>query len=570
MKKRLLAAAIGLTMLGLCSLCSCGSIDGDSSQPEAPAESDAGDIVSVSEKDPSGLTSEPDGAAPAERTVELDLSDSEKPQVIKASLSGMIGEGADIENAYGRDVISSGVVGLFGCPVKVELDGGSGVLSFEVDRDNMDNVPIENLIVLCKNSDRNDDFSQVESSLSGNTITARISRSDVYMLADCYQWFSAWGMDANGYAHDMTFSNGEFDFAFTLPAETVCCGVSDSWHSANGMMERELIHQYDSKDADLTVNLTAMRFTDDRSECSDPLPAVGLDELTDEIIKGLTAAEYIDAEAEPKQTMELADGRKGYLLNIHMSGDTSKGISEQSMVSGYFEYSDDTYIVLSYFLWGSDEQLISKAEDSVRSFDFTGPAKEITAGHEPDTDYSGRYSGAVLEEADGRISFSSEELGFSMAVPRGFGCEIADLETNENSDGEKSTPLIRLTSDSLYYGSVYDVTDRYTAYIDANGMYNFYDKTMDSHTAIKRDQYVMSNGGKAYVMMLSVDRKTDCYGDENGVYDFCGFYETGASDVYTCIRLTADKGITENQQEQLYSCLKSFDCTGSTGSAGTR
>ncbi len=554
--KKLLAAVIGLAILGLSS---CGSIDEDGSQSEAPGGSV--DITSISEKDPPKLTSEIVDEIPAERTIELDLSDSKKPQVIKASLSGLIGEGAVIRNVYGSDIISSGVVGLFGCPVNIELDGESGELSFEVNTYNMDNVPVDNLIVLCKNSDGNDDFVQVESSLSGNIITAKINRSDVYMLVDCYQWFSAWNMDAGEYAHAMTFSNDEFDFKFTLPAETVCCGASDSWHSANGMMERELIHQYDSDSAELTVNLTAMRFTDDNNECSDPLPAVGLDELTDEIIKGLTASEYVNIEAEPKQTMQLAGGRKGYLLKIHSQGDTAHGISEQSMVSGYFEYNEDTYIVLTYFLWGADEQLINKAENSIRSFEFTGPEKDITINNEPDADYSDRYSGAALEETAGGIVFSSDGMGFSMDVPKGFSCEIAELKTNENSGGEKSTQLISVTSDSLYYGSVYDVTDRYTAYIDANGMYNFYEKTAADHSAIKRDRYVMSNGGEAYVMMLSVDRKTKVYGDENGVYDFCGFYETGASNVYTCIRLTSDKSISEEQCEMIYSFLKSFDCT---------
>lgn len=537
--KKLIAVIMSITVLGLCA---CGDIN------EEGAASGSSEIYSETSSAAANDVSDAAEKKQEERTIELDLSDSEKPQITKVCLSGDIGRGASLENVYGIDIVSSELTGLFGCPVEVELDGESGLLSFEVDTGNMDNVPIENLIVLCKNSDDNDDYQQVKSTLSGNVITAQIQKSDIYMLADCYQWFSAWGMDMSEYAHDTVWTNDEFSFSFSLPAGISCSEVSDYWSAQwrsdvelVEIMEKSLIHQNSSKEAAMTVSLSAVRFPDDEDDCINPAPQQELDEVTDQIISSFSNSENYPCQIEPKQTMELLEDRKGYLLKIYAPDNTSIGIREQSTVTGYYEYSEDTYIVLSYFMWGADEELLKKAEDSVKSFKFTDTAKTNKITYNNNTDDIDRYGSAELSETDSGILFNCEGMSFSMDIPDGYKCDIMDCKTEENDIGEKVTDLIEITSDSLYNGTVYDISDRYTAYMDANGMYNLYEKTVADYTAIKRDEYDMTNGGTAYVMMVSRDKKTGYFDDENGVYDFYGFYETGASDVYTCISFTINK-----------------------------
>ncbi len=555
--KKIISVIIAITMLGLCS---CGDVNEEGSQS---GKSDVNSGTFSAEK---SISSENAQEKQTERTIELDLSDSEKTQVTKVTLSGDIGRRASIKDVYGVDIISSDLVGLFGCPVEVELDGESGLLSFEVNTDNMDNIPIENLIVLCKNSDLNDDYQQIKSTLSGNVITAEIEKSDVYMLADCYQWFSAWGIDMSEYGYDSVFTSDEFSFTVSVPKGISYSEVSGSWEAQTQMMQKTLIKQNGSDDADMTVSLDAMRFPNDDDVCQDPAPIEDLDDVTDNIISVMSDLENNACQVEPKQTFELAENRKGYILEIYIPNDSSTGISEQTTITGYYEYSEDTYIVLGYHMWGSDEELVKKAEESIRSFKYTDAKTTektpVTSSEKKVTDYSERYNGAEVAESANGILFSCDGMDFSMDIPDGYQYDILDCTPVETDDGEKTTNLIEITSGDIYSGFIYDLADRYSAYIEANAMYNLYENTLYYCTAIEREEYTMSNGGKAYIMKLSRDEKTDYFEDEDGVYDFYGFYETGAGyDVYTWVGFTIDKNASKEQCDKLYDCLKSFDCT---------
>lgn len=368
------AAAAGLI------LCSCGSTDtGAKSEKKIPAANSASVSESSESSERPDESSEPENTDSAEdpsepetsqRTVELDLSDSENPQVLKVSLSGEMKNGAALENVYNVDLISTGVVGLFGCPVHAEFVGEKAVISFEVDEKNTDGVPLENLIVLCGNYN-SQEYNEVESRLEGNTVIAEIDRSDTYMLADSYQWYSVWGVDMSEQSHDVTVKNDKFGFKFILPAGLSQSEVLSDWTCEDGrMMEMPLLHQNQSKEAEMTVTLKAMRFPNSEDECRDPQPMIGLGTMTDEILSGLSASEFIHIEVAPKESIELSDGRKGYLIKYHTPEDRNVGVHEQSCLCGYYQYSDDTYIILSYLFNGADEKLSEKADSSLRSFEY--------------------------------------------------------------------------------------------------------------------------------------------------------------------------------------------------------
>lgn len=362
-----------LLTAGLCMLCFCGcGVDTDETETDGPDKAISADaeraLPTEDAKEPSKAEAE-DGCGAETYRVELDLSDSKRPEVCKVVLSGEIDEAAALENLYERDVLATGLVGLFGCPIGVKYEGEGALLSFEINEKNTQKVPLENLIVLYYDEEQAD-YILIESSLSGNVVSAEIAESGTYLLADIYEWGSAWGWDVENYAHDMVLENEEFGFAVTLPEGIACSTVSADWEDDSyGMMEKELIYQFGGS-TNMIVSLFASRFPNEEDNCPNPQPMQSLGQTVDEICTMLTESESLSAEASYEDFSVSEDGRKGYILTVHFPDDAESGIYEQSQVYGYFEYSEDTFIVLNYWISGADEELLKKAEESVRSFQY--------------------------------------------------------------------------------------------------------------------------------------------------------------------------------------------------------
>ncbi len=147
----------------------------------------------------------------------LDLSDTEKPEVLSITLDGA--DNCNIANQFSYNYLHSELVGLFGCPVEILADEYDGAeLVFHCDRDNMRYVPLSNLIVLRYNEPTG---TYVEEQMvidhEDYTVTVIPDIGGVYMLADGYEWYSAWGRDTNQFAtHDTILSNSDYTPEFTL------------------------------------------------------------------------------------------------------------------------------------------------------------------------------------------------------------------------------------------------------------------------------------------------------------------------------------------------------------------
>ncbi len=157
---------------------------------------------------------------PVSSSYTLDLSDTEKNEVLSISLDGA--DGAHLANQLGYNYLHSGVVGLFGCPVEAtaeEFDGAK--LTFRCDPDNMRYVPFDNLIVLGFVEDAQT-YVEIpcERDSEEYAITAGLNRGSVYMLADGYEWYSVWGEDTSRFeVHPTLLTNSDYtpEFSLVLP-----------------------------------------------------------------------------------------------------------------------------------------------------------------------------------------------------------------------------------------------------------------------------------------------------------------------------------------------------------------
>ncbi len=368
--KRSVAVAAAL----LC-LTSCGKTV-TSSEPDrditaaAPISVSAADSYEESKEDRESSSSE--GSSEGyPSSFSLDINEPDAPQITNVSLEvyGPTGV-SSIENVFGRDVLSSGTVGLVGCPISVELEGKNATLTFTVDPDALGDIPFTNLIVLKSGGGKSFDSIQFKPE-KDNTISCLIDESDTYMLVDAYQWWSCWGGDVSGMEHETGFTVGEdFDFRITLPEGVAPSGVSDYWHDEyNGqhkMMSKQLMHQNQSEDADLRAELYAWRYPNEEDGCDDPSPLMSFDDKVNEI-SSLTS-DYFTIEAA--ETWELDEERKGFAVVFHFPGEPDRGIDEQTNINAYYEYSEDTYILYTLSFFGHDRDKIEECIKSAKSFSY--------------------------------------------------------------------------------------------------------------------------------------------------------------------------------------------------------
>ena len=299
----------------------------------------------------------------------LPLGQGDPPEFVEVIMEVYSPTGySSLENGLGADVMSSGVVGLVGCPVIVDLQGSDAVLSFVINRDDLGNVPFENLMVL--KSGHGLSYDSVEFSVDGDIIRCDIEESDTYMLVDSYQWLSCWGDDVSGTEHDTDFTVGDYGFKVTLPSGVAPSGVSDYWHDEyNGrhkMMSKQLMHQNQSKDANIKAELYAWRYPNDEDNCDDPAPFMSFDDKVSEI-SSLTSDRFT---VEAAEVWELDGGRKGFAVVFRFPGEPDRGIDEQTNINAYYEYSEDTYILYTISFFGYDQNKIEECIKSAKSFNY--------------------------------------------------------------------------------------------------------------------------------------------------------------------------------------------------------
>lgn len=132
----------------------------------------------------------------------LDLRRSDEPNVLEVTVSG---ENVTITDMLNIHILHTDVVGRFGSPVEVEGAEENSVITFRVDRRNMKNVPMQNLIVLHYNEeDAWYDELPGRVDETACTVSAQTDGDGCYLLADLYEWYNVWGFPVpEGSEHEL-------------------------------------------------------------------------------------------------------------------------------------------------------------------------------------------------------------------------------------------------------------------------------------------------------------------------------------------------------------------------------
>lgn len=139
----------------------------------------------------------------------VDFYNKERPEITCVCLKDE-GENADLGKAslrdvYGSDYYASGVVGLVGAPIRVQYDAEARPrITFYYNESELRGIPERNLILLHETADGS--FDEVAGGVldqEENSLSVPIDEPGIYLLADCYQWYSVWGVDMASYAYDI-------------------------------------------------------------------------------------------------------------------------------------------------------------------------------------------------------------------------------------------------------------------------------------------------------------------------------------------------------------------------------
>ena len=137
---------------------------------------------------------------------EIDIQNSAMPEIIKAELSGKCNDRIEnkVEMYESRNVLHEGVVGRLGIPLEVKCSGVKDAeIALYYDKGELRGVPEKNIIMLHCTAP-NEPYNTVEKAqldTAKGVVYAPYQGDGVYLLADAYKWYSAWGMDASEYAY---------------------------------------------------------------------------------------------------------------------------------------------------------------------------------------------------------------------------------------------------------------------------------------------------------------------------------------------------------------------------------
>lgn len=341
----------------------------------------------------------------------LYLGDSERPQVVSVEVVGA--DNAQLTNVYGVNFLHTGVVGLFGCPVEVtasEFDGAHIIFSY--DSAGLNLVPPQNLLVLWYD-EQNSSYRELEANLNEAlcTVSLDISQGGAYMLVDRYEWFRAWGYEAEDYAHDIYFTGDGFEertgidlpqFGMVLPKSVRLFngynGYDDDYEQTGVCIAKSQSHD------DEPYFQAVYRYDENlwQSECD------GWAQLiynSDEKQK-LTALDFV-----------LENGAQAKLYRYDIDNSSRGGAVGVSLIL-QVKLSNNELISLSYSISDpADSALIAQCLDSLKSFEWGGALSEeaFVPAEERGADYFPQQAG-VEDIALVQQEFDSA-LAFTMLIP---------------------------------------------------------------------------------------------------------------------------------------------------------
>lgn len=142
------------------------------------------------------------------QSVTTSIDNSEFPEITAVTFTGeCTGNIEDLVRVreYSSHVLHNGLVGRVGAPVMVEIYGDIShtSIAFEYNADELRGIPPRNLVILHYNEE-DCFYDTVENAILDTdecTVSADISESGVYLLADAYQWYGCWGYDVSEYEY---------------------------------------------------------------------------------------------------------------------------------------------------------------------------------------------------------------------------------------------------------------------------------------------------------------------------------------------------------------------------------
>lgn len=121
------------------------------------------------------------------KSVQLELNSSEVVDKAKA-----------IKNMLGKDVLSSGVVGLFGAPYKIQIpdDAENAVITFEINKNELGETDFEDILFMWYDDERHR-YIELETNHNTTnwTVSSAVEHSGTYLVVDEKVWDAAWEVE---------------------------------------------------------------------------------------------------------------------------------------------------------------------------------------------------------------------------------------------------------------------------------------------------------------------------------------------------------------------------------------
>ncbi|MDE5753667.1 MAG: dockerin type I repeat-containing protein, partial [Oscillospiraceae bacterium] len=138
------------------------------------------------------------------QTITQEINNKEKPEItavdLTADCAGGLKYKSKIQDAYQKDVMTSGTVGLVGTPIEFTLNETveSASAVFHYNDDELRWVKEEDLILMYYSNEATiQSFREVESVIDTekNTVSFDVKNDGIYLLVDAYEWSNYFGKD---------------------------------------------------------------------------------------------------------------------------------------------------------------------------------------------------------------------------------------------------------------------------------------------------------------------------------------------------------------------------------------
>lgn len=247
------------------------------------------------EFDPQNNDSDGDGTPDSEEKIQQnisqDINNKEKQGISNVTVlmnaAGYLPSTTEIEDMYGKDILSGDVVGLLGVPVKITStsDFDEATITFTYDESKLGDTNEDNLAIMWYDEE-NGFYKVLENSVldkENNTVSVNTTHFSTYMVVDKQAWYKVW-------ADSMDMYDSEDDDSQTYVPYYISFVVDDSgsmsWNgrveTAKEALKRFINHLSENDSANFikfTWNATKLcDFTNDKQvllSCVDELYASG-------------------------------------------------------------------------------------------------------------------------------------------------------------------------------------------------------------------------------------------------------------------------------------------------------